>query len=158
MSGDGALRIEPLRLEDVNAVDAIEQTVMPAPWSRTMFVSEIAKPNSICLGAFTADTLIGYVIVSRYVDAWHVMNLVVASDHRRRGIASRLLTTLFERARSHGRQGFTLEVRVSNDAAISLYESMGFRAQGVRRAYYTDNREDAVVMWRDAVPEMADAS
>ena len=158
MSVDGALRIEPLRLEDVSAVDVIEQTSMPAPWSRTMFVSEIAKPNSICLGAFAVDTLIGYVIVSRYVDAWHVMNLVVASGHRRRGIASLLLTTLFEQAGSHGRQGFTLEVRVSNGAAISLYESVGFQAQGLRWAYYTDNREDAVVMWRDAVPELADAS
>src|SRR5207245_6054253 len=89
-----------------------------------------------------------YVIVSRYVDAWHVMNLVVAPEHRRRGIATRLLAALFGQTDGDDRRGFTLEVRVSNEAAIELYESMGFRSQGVRRGYYTDNREDALIMWR----------
>jgi [ribosomal protein S18]-alanine N-acetyltransferase len=90
------------------------------------------------------------VIVSRYVDAWHVMNLVVAESHRRRGVATALLGEVFGRTRDAGRRGFTLEVRASNDAALQLYETMGFRRQGVRRGYYTDNREDAVIMWRDA--------
>ena len=66
---------------------------MPAPWSRMMFVSEIVKPTSVCLGAFVDDALVAYVIVSRYVDAWHVMNLVVAPEYRRQGIATRLLAT-----------------------------------------------------------------
>ena len=105
------------------------------------------------MSAWTSEPghdLLGYVIVSRYVDAWHVMNLVVAESHRRRGIAKALLDEVFGRTRDAGRRGFTLEVRASNDAALQLYESMGFRRQGVRRGYYTDNREDAVIMWRDA--------
>ena len=151
MSTTSGLDIQPLALDDVGAIEQIEQRSMPAPWSRMMFVSEIVKSTSICLGAFVDDGLVAYVIVSRYVDAWHVMNLVVAPEHRRQGIATRLLVELFELTSDDDRRGFTLEVRVSNDAAIELYESLGFRAQGIRRGYYTDNREDALIMWRDPV-------
>ncbi|HZR92876.1 MAG TPA: ribosomal protein S18-alanine N-acetyltransferase [Gaiellaceae bacterium] len=156
MTASDGIRIEPLGLHDVSAIDEIERRTMPAPWSRMMFVGEIAKSTSICLGAFADGVLVGYMIVSRYVDAWHVMNLVVAPEHRRQGIATSLLTALFERTAGDARRGFTLEVRVSNEGAIKLYESLGFRAQGIRRGYYTDNREDALIMWRDAVPELAE--
>jgi ribosomal-protein-alanine N-acetyltransferase len=115
-----------------------------------MFASELAKPTSICLGAFEGDELVGYVINSRYVDAWHVMNVAVDPDLRRRGVATALLERLFELTRDDERRGYTLEVRVSNDSAIRLYEQLGFEARGVRRGYYTDNREDALIMWRDA--------
>jgi ribosomal-protein-alanine N-acetyltransferase len=147
------LEIRPLSVGDLDAVGEIEQVSMPAPWSPAMFAGEIAKPSSVCLGAWEAEPghrLVGYVIVSRYVDAWHVMNLVVAESNRRRGVATALLDEVFGRTRDAGRRGFTLEVRASNDAALQLYETMGFRRQGVRRGYYTDNREDAVIMWRDA--------
>ena len=70
---------------------------------------------------------------------------------RRRGIARTLLDQLFEQTAGDERRGYTLEVRVSNDGAIKLYEALGFRARGVRRGYYTDNREDALIMWRDPV-------
>jgi [ribosomal protein S18]-alanine N-acetyltransferase len=149
VSTTSGLAIHPLTLEDVTAIEAIEQRAMPAPWSRMMFVSEIVKATSICLGAFVDDALVGYLIVSRYVDAWHVMNLVVAPEHWRRGIGTRLLATLFDMTADDDRRGFTLEVRVSNDAAIELYESLGFTSQGIRRGYYTDNREDALIMWRE---------
>jgi [ribosomal protein S18]-alanine N-acetyltransferase len=146
------IEIRRLGEHDIDAIGEIERTAMPAPWSPAMFAGEIAKPASVCLGAFEKPErqLVGYVIVSRYVDAWHVMNLVVDDGRRRLGIATALLGEVFERTRDEGRRGFTLEVRSSNDAAVRLYESMGFRAQGVRRGYYTDNREDAVIMWRDA--------
>ena len=90
-----------------------------------MFAGELAKPSSICLGAFDGERLIGYLIVSRYVDAWHVMNVAVAADQRRRGIASDLLGALFERTREDGRRGYTLEVRVSNAGAIALTSALG---------------------------------
>ena len=115
-----------------------------------MFASELAKPTSICLGAFEGDELVGYVVNSRYVDAWHIMNVAVVPERQRRGIASALLERLFELTRHDERRGFTLEVRVSNDGAIRLYEELGFEARGVRRGYYTDNREDALIMWKDS--------
>ena len=145
-----ALHIRPLDLPDLNAIERLEQRAYPTPWSRSMFASELAKPTSICLGAFEGDELAGYVITSRYVDAWHVMNVAVDPDLRRRGVATALLDRLFELTRGDERRGYTLEVRVSNDGAIQLYERLGFEARGLRRGYYTDNREDALIMWRDA--------
>ena len=77
------------------------------------------------------------------------MNVAVADSYRRRGIASALLERLFEVTESDPRRGYTLEVRVSNTGAIRLYEQLGFEARGIRRGYYTDNREDALIMWRE---------
>ena len=145
-----AFRIRELEIGDLGAIEAIEQRAYPTPWSRSMFASEIAKPTSICLGAFEGDELVGYVVNSRYVDAWHVMNVAVDPDRQRRGIATALLERLFELTRDDERRGYTLEVRVSNEGAIRLYEQLGFEARGIRRGYYTDNREDALIMWRDA--------
>ncbi len=145
------MEVKRLQLRDLSAIETIEKRSYPTPWSRSMFAGELAKPSSICLGAFDDDDLIGYLIVSRYVDAWHVMNVAVSPDHRRRGIANTLLTVLFELTAEDERRGYTLEVRVSNDEAIRLYERLGFRSSGIRRGYYTDNREDALVMWRDSL-------
>jgi [ribosomal protein S18]-alanine N-acetyltransferase len=145
-----AVEIRPLELADLSAIEAIEQRAYPTPWSRSMFASELAKPSSICLGAFEGDRLVGYIVNSRYVDAWHVMNVAVDPDHQRRGIATSLIERLFELTRDEDRRGYTLEVRVSNEDAIRLYRKLGFEPRGIRRGYYTDNREDALIMWRDA--------
>jgi ribosomal-protein-alanine N-acetyltransferase len=145
-----AVEIRGLQMRDLGSIEEIERRSYATPWSRSMFAGELAKPSSICLGAFEGGQLLGYMIISRYVDAWHVMNVAVDPDHRRRGIAMSLLERLFELTEDATRRGYTLEVRVSNDGAIRLYEEAGFRARGVRRGYYTDNREDALIMWRDA--------
>lgn len=142
-----------LELADLDEVERIERASYPTPWSRSMFASELAKPSALSLGATDeSGALIGYLILSRYVDAWHVMNVAVDERHRRRGVASALLRQLLEDTRGDERRGYTLEVRVSNVGAIALYERFGFRPKGVRRGYYTDNREDALIMWRDAEP------
>ncbi len=150
-----AVDIRALTLPDLNAIEEIERRSYTTPWSRSMFAGELAKPAALCLGAFEEGRLAGYLIVSRYVDAWHVMNIAVAPAFRRRGIATALLDKLFELTENASKRGYTLEVRVSNDGAIKLYERLGFSARGIRRGYYTDNREDALIMWRDA--EAADA-
>ena len=140
-----------LELRDLNAIETIERESYPTPWSRSMFAGELAKPSSICLGAVdsASDELVGYLIISRYVDAWHVMNVAVTPERRRQGIASLLLNRLFELTAGRSRRGYTLEVRVSNAGAIALYEQLGFRGRGIRRGYYTDNREYALIMWRE---------
>jgi [ribosomal protein S18]-alanine N-acetyltransferase len=149
------IELRRLALGDLTAIEEIERRSYRTPWSRSMFAGELAKPSSICLGAFEIDgedgTLAGFLIVSRYVDAWHVMNIAVDPDHRTRGVATMLLERLFELTADDVRRGYTLEVRVSNAIAIALYERLGFEARGVRRGYYTDNREDALIMWKDAV-------
>jgi [ribosomal protein S18]-alanine N-acetyltransferase len=146
------VNVELRRLEhgDLDVVEAIERESYPMPWSRSMFDAELRKPSSLAIGAFTdGDELVGYAFVSRYVDAWHVMNVAVANAYRRRGIASALLERMFEVTGTDPRRGHTLEVRVSNLGAIRLYEQLGFEPRGMRRGYYTDNREDALIMWRE---------
>ena len=153
------IELRRLLLGDLHDIEEIERRSYPTPWSRSMFAGELAKPSSICLGAFEADdedgALVGYLIVSRYVDAWHVMNVAVDPDHRGRGVATMLLERLFDLTGDDARRGYTLEVRVSNAGAIALYERVGFERRGVRRGYYTDNREDALIMWKDPVSEPA---
>ena len=144
--------IRKLTIGDLSDIERIEQRVYPTPWSRSMFAGELAKPSSICLGAFDEeDRLAAYLIVSRYVDAWHIMNVAVDDVHRRSGIASRLLDALFELTAGDPHRGYTLEVRLSNKGAIALYEGFGFERSGIRRGYYTDNREDALIMWKDPI-------
>src|SRR5919201_6631282 len=111
-----------LELRDLNAIEKIERASYRTPWSRSMFAGELAKPSSLSLGAFEPETaeLLGYLIISRYVDAWHVMNLAVAPAYRRRRIAASLLERLFDLTAGEDRRGYTLEGRVSNDVAIRL--------------------------------------
>jgi ribosomal-protein-alanine N-acetyltransferase len=153
------IELRNLKLRDLGAIERIERRSYPTPWSRSMFAGELTKSSSVCLGAQDTDTdrLVAYLIISRYVDAWHVMNVAVAPDYRGRGIATRLLERLFELTAGDGGRGYTLEVRVSNRSAIRLYEKLGFKARGVRRGYYTDNREDALIMWKDPMREAASA-
>ncbi|HYX84466.1 MAG TPA: ribosomal protein S18-alanine N-acetyltransferase [Gaiellales bacterium] len=147
-----AVELRRLRTSDLDAVEELERESYPTPWSRSMFAGELAKPSGICLGAFQGEDMLGYLIVARYVDAWHVMNVAVDPAHRGRGIARALLERLFELTGDDADHGYTLEVRVSNTIAIHLYEALGFVITGVRRGYYTDNREDALIMWKDAEP------
>ncbi len=148
------LEIRRLTLSDLDEIEGIEREAYPTPWSRSMFAGELAKPSSMSLGGYDPEqgSLVGYLIISRYVDAWHIMNIAVTQPYRRHGIALSLLDELFARTETDARRGYTLEVRVSNTSAIALYERAGFYSTGVRRGYYTDNREDALIMWRDPMP------
>jgi [ribosomal protein S18]-alanine N-acetyltransferase len=143
----GPVEIRRLLYTDLPRVIAIERRVFPTPWSLAMFVLELSKQTGICLAAVCDGRLVGYLICSRYDTVWHVMNLAIDLDHQRMGLASVLLAELYERVGDEQAR-FTLEVRRSNAVAIHLYEREGFRAAGVRRRYYQDNGEDALVMWR----------
>ncbi len=141
------LEIRQLAYADLPQVIAIERRAFPTPWSLAMFVLELSKPSGICLAALEEGEIVAYRVCSRYDTVWHLMNVAVEPNRQRHGIASALLDRLFEQADRPNEQ-YTLEVRTSNEAAIRLYERFGFRAAGRRRAYYHDNREDALIMWR----------
>ena len=138
--------IRSLAYSDLPQVIAIERRSFPTPWSLAMFVLELSKPSGVCLAATENREVLGYLICSKYDRVWHLMNIAVDPAARRRGLASRLLDAMLERAGHDG--SFTLEVRTSNAPAIALYERYGFRASGTRPRYYQDTGEDAVIMWR----------
>jgi len=141
------LDIRRLTYADLPQLIAIERRAFPTPWSMAMFVLELSKASGVCLAALRGREMLGYLICSRYDTVWHIMNVAVDPEQRRRGIATSMLEDLLRRIDEGGAR-FTLEVRESNHAAIALYERYGFRAAGRRRRYYQDNGEDAVVMWR----------
>jgi [ribosomal protein S18]-alanine N-acetyltransferase len=139
--------IRRLTYADLPQVIAVERRAFPTPWSLAMFVLELSKPSGICLAARRDGRLVGYLVCSRYDTVWHIMNVAVDPDARRAGIATALLEELLARVGDPSAR-FTLEVRRSNGAAIALYERFGFKAAGMRRRYYQDNGEDALIMWR----------
>jgi ribosomal-protein-alanine N-acetyltransferase len=142
-----ASAIRRLAYSDLPQVISIERRSFPVPWSLAMFVLELSKPSGVCLAATEGDELLGYLVCSRYERVWHLMNVAVSPQRRRAGVARDLISRLVEEG--GGRLPFTLEVRVSNRPAISMYERLGFRSSGVRPRYYQDNDEDALIMWLD---------
>jgi ribosomal-protein-alanine N-acetyltransferase len=142
-----SLQVRRLTYADLPQVIAVERRSFPTPWSLAMFVLELSKPTGICLAAVDEGKIAGYMVCSRYDTVWHLMNVAVDPEKRRDGIASLLLGHLFAEADGPGEQ-YTLEVRPSNAGAIALYERFGFQPAGLRRGYYHDNKEDALIMWR----------
>ena len=142
-----------MRPSDVPQVVAIETATSATPWSRAMFLSELGRHGTLDLVAVQSGDVLGYVMVSRYADVWHILNLCVHAPQRGQGLGGRLLDELFVRAGKRAHLGFTLEVRVSNEVAIRLYRRKGFLEHGVRPGYYSDNGEDALIMWRSGEPE-----
>jgi [ribosomal protein S18]-alanine N-acetyltransferase len=139
------VEVRKLGYGDLPSVLAVERRAFTTPWSLAMFVLELSKPSGICLAATDEGRLVAYLVCSRYADVWHLMNVAVAPERRREGIATTLLRRMLEEIGPAGR--ITLEVRPSNGPAIAMYEGLGFRAAGHRRRYYHDNGEDALIMW-----------
>ena len=141
--------IETMEVRHLAEVLAIESDLFPAPWSLAMFEQEVEeKWLSHSFVSLLDGQVVGYVIAWFLRGEVHVLNLAVARAHQRRGIARRLLFHILEFAEANKSHMVTLEVRVSNDAARSLYMKMGFAPVGIRRRYYRDNDEDALVMTR----------
>jgi [ribosomal protein S18]-alanine N-acetyltransferase len=141
--------IRRLTYADLPQVIATERRTFPAPWSLAMFVLELSKPSGVCLVALEDDRVVGYLVCSRYDVVWHIMNVAVDPALQGKGRGSALLAHLLRDVDGDGPTSrYTLEVRRSNAPAIRLYERFGFRAAGIRRRYYQDNGEDAVIMWR----------
>lgn len=138
--------IRRLAYPDLPDVIGIERQCFPTPWSLAMFVLELSKPAGVCLALEEDGILAGYLVCSRFEDVWHLMNVSVDPQRRRRGHAAALIDELLERLGDEAR--LTLEVRPSNSAAIALYERYGFLSAGRRKSYYHDNGEDALIMWR----------
>ncbi len=141
------LVIEAMEAAHIPRVLEIERDLFPAPWSEGMFVQEVEeKWLSRSFVGSVGGTVIGYLVSWMLRGEVHVLNLAIAREFQRRGYARRMLVHLIDVARAGNCRILTLEVRVSNTPARLLYQTMGFSPVGVRRRYYHDNDEDALVL------------
>ena len=144
----GALRIVPMRRRHLRSVVRIEEECYPRPWSATLFLSELAQRTSRRYTVATiGPMLIGYAGLMQVEDEGHVTTLTVDPTWHRHGVGPLLLLDLARAAPGLGARHLTLEVRAGNAPAQVLYRRFGFAPAGVRRNYYVETGEDAIVMW-----------
>lgn len=149
--------VEQMRVEDLDEVMIIEKNSFLTPWTKGMFMEELNKTQSICLvakipydsGFERRQKVVGFVCSSFVIDELHILNIAVHPSYRRRGIATLLMEEVIKRGYKKGIRYIFLEVRIRNKAAISLYEKLGFRIVGLRRGYYSDTGEDALIMEKE---------
>jgi ribosomal-protein-alanine N-acetyltransferase len=137
----------PLAEEHIDEIIEIEGLSNGSPWSRKSFEQEIAHGPSEFLVAKMGGQVVGYAGAWIVADECHITTIAVAPEVRKQGLGKKLMTELLLRSREKGATCSTLEVRAGNTPAIKLYEGLGFVQAGVRKAYYPNNREDAVIMW-----------
>ncbi len=142
--------IEDMRVEDIPAVQIVENSSFPLPWPANAFRHELTQnKNAHYLVAKEGEQIVGYAGLWLSLDEAHITTFAVLPEYRRRKIGERMLIAIFERAEKLGAEWLTLEVRASNLPAQRLYEKYGFRPAGIRRRYYSDNNEDAIIMWTE---------
>ncbi len=135
--------------EDAEMMTELDEICFTVPWTLSDFEKETsANPLAVYIVAENEGAIIGYAGLWCIVDEGHITNVAVHPDFRNEGIGKNLVEILLDKARRKARtKNFTLEVRVSNEAAIKLYEGFGFKEVGRRKGYYKDNKEDAAIMW-----------
>ncbi|MGI6712133.1 MAG: ribosomal protein S18-alanine N-acetyltransferase [Bacillota bacterium] len=142
----------PLKPEDIDQVLSIEKVSFPTPWSRESILNELMY-NSLAhyYACFRSDKLIGYGGMWIIIDEAHITTIAVHPDYRGRKIGAAIMLHLMAQAIEKGADKITLEVRPSNIAAERLYSQLGFKAVGRRKGYYSDTKEDAIIMWKNLI-------
>lgn len=135
--------------EHVSGVAALEKVCFPDPWSEKSIASEVSNPLSLWLVATQGEKVVGYVGSQSVLDGADMMNIAVDPDYRNAGIATQLIVKLIDLLKDKGVVCLCLEVRISNESAIALYEKMGFLPVGRRIGYYRNPREDAYIMRKE---------
>lgn len=140
--------------KDIDDIAMLEQVCFPTPWSRDAVAYEINENKmATYIVAELAGKVVGYIGFWAVIDHCQINNIAVSPLYRRQHIAQILIQTAIDSVKAAGVLSFTLEVRKSNEAAISLYKKCNFIENGVRKGYYEDNGEDAIIMWRDDNPK-----
>ena len=143
-----SITVRPMVMTDVDGVMAVEHDSFLTPWSRSAFEEELAQ-NRLAryIVAEENGAIVGYAGTWLVINEAHVTNVAVSSQRRREGIGRLLMQKLMELARDNDMESMTLEVRVSNAAARHLYEQLGFVEAGIRKNYYSETKEDALIVW-----------
>jgi ribosomal-protein-alanine N-acetyltransferase len=141
------IQIEPMRIDDVEQVAALDEKCFPTPWSESAYITEVYNQSAFYVVARIGEQVVGYAGAWLIMDEAHITTLGVDPEYQGRGIGERLLASLLEEAIRRGVERSTLEVRRHNYVAQRLYRKYGFCPVAVRKGYYTNNNEDGIVMW-----------
>lgn len=144
-----------MQREDVPRVMEVERECFPTPWHESAYMTELSNRSAYYVVACVDDQIIGYAGMWVIMDEAHITTLGVARDARSRKVGEQLLVGLLDESIRRGARRATLEVRQSNEVAQNLYRKYGFSPAALRRGYYTDNHENAVVMWVDNLQSAA---
>lgn len=139
--------IEPMTLSDIDGVFEVEKSCFEDYWSKDSFKKELSNDVARYIVAKLGGKIVGYVGIWLIVDEGHITNVAVHKDYRGQKIGDKLIKSLVELCRKNSILAMTLEVRSSNTIAQNLYKKYGFKTVGVRKEYYSDNKEDAIIMW-----------
>ena len=154
LEGQGVyMIIRKMTEADLPQVCAIEKDCFSDPWSEESFAKSLQDKNNYYIVVEIDGEIVAYCGYWGIVDEGHIYNVAVKKEYRRQRIGYRMLKALLEEASARGIDSFTLEVRASNQAAIGLYESLGFKPVGIRRDFYAKPREDAVIMWLESIQQ-----
>lgn len=137
-----------MTLEDIDAVYEIEHSSFSLPWTKEAFFYEMLdNQHAYYVLAEIADEIVGFCGLWIIMDECHVTNIAIRPEHRGKKLGEKLMRAAMGTAIENGAKAMTLEARVSNTPARNLYEKLGFKNGGIRKSYYSDNYEDAIVMW-----------
>lgn len=142
------IHIRPMEKRDVDAVSRLEEETFSMPWSRDAFLEMITKEDAAYYVAESAEEIVGGCGVLMIAGEGNITNVAVKASARNQGIGTKMLRYMIGEGERNGLNAFTLEVRVSNAAAIHVYEKLGFRSEGIRPNFYEKPAEDAVIMWK----------
>jgi len=142
-------KLRQMNREDLPRVMEVERECFPTPWQESAYITELSNRSAYYIVATVDDLIVGFAGMWVIADEAHITTLGVARDWRGKKIGEQLLIGLLDEAISRGARRATLEVRESNTVAQNLYSKYGFRPAAIRRGYYTDNHENAIVMWVD---------
>jgi ribosomal-protein-alanine N-acetyltransferase len=140
------LVIEKMRQEDLDQVMEIEKESFSDPWNKSFFSQDIDNQSALSLVAKADDKIIGYVCLWKILDEIQISNIAVSPERRRRGIGEEMMQRILKMAKEEDYRRISLDVRISNKAAIGLYEKFGFREAGRRKNYYRHPQEDALIL------------
>ncbi|MFN7172364.1 MAG: ribosomal protein S18-alanine N-acetyltransferase [Fimbriimonadaceae bacterium] len=140
-------RLVALDSEQIPDLLSIEQEVNPVPWKEPSFQQELNSPQSVFQVALSQSVPVGYCAAWIALDELHIINVAVRGEMQGKGVGSKLVDAILREGYERGATCATLEVRASNSVAIALYEKFGFEKVALRKRYYPDNREDAIIYW-----------
>lgn len=144
------LIVRNMQLSDIDEIVELEKLCFATPWSRESLLYDATENHmSAYIVAELEGHVVGYVGIWVILDEGHINNVAVSPEYRRLQIGSRLIDTMIKATQAEGVKSHTLEVRAGNEPAKKLYAKFGFKEAGVRKGYYEDNGEDAIIMWRE---------